>query len=148
MSSQNSSVNISTSRGPGCLIRGLYFLCVGLWLGLILSVVAWLLNITIIGLPLGLAILNRLPELMTLRPPRVQTTVSVNPAGAPIVRQSSLKQHPFLLRALYFICIGFWFSLVWLLLAWIIAGFTLGLGLPIAFWMFDRIPQVTTLARI
>lgn len=147
MSDQNSTVTISTAKGPGCLVRGLYFLCVGLWLGLILSVVAWLLNITIIGLPLGLAILNRLPQLMTLRPPRVQTTVSVSGTGTPVVRQTTLKQHPFLLRALYFLLIGFWFSLVWLLLAWIISGFTLGLGLPVAFWMFDRVPQVTTLAR-
>ena len=38
-------------------------------------------------------------------------------------------------------------GLVWLIVAWVIAGFTLGLGLPIAFWMFDRVPAITTLAR-
>jgi uncharacterized membrane protein YccF (DUF307 family) len=148
MSAQNQTVTVSSTKGPGCLVRGLYFLFIGLWLGLVLSFVAWVLNITIIGLPLGLAILNRLPQLMTLRPPRVQTTVTVDANGNPIVHQGGVKQRPFLLRALYFLLIGFWFSLVWLIIAWVIAGLTFGLGLPIAFWMFDRVPQVTTLARL
>lgn len=135
------------SSGPGCLVRGLYFIFVGSWLGLIWILVAWFFNLTIIGLPLGLAMINRIPQVMTLRPERVQTTVEVRD-GAPVVRQTPLKQPPFLLRALYFIVIGFWFSLVWMLLAWIFTGLTLGLLLPLAFWMFDRVPCVTTLARI
>jgi uncharacterized membrane protein YccF (DUF307 family) len=147
MSTQNSTVNISTPKGPGCLVRGLYFIFVGSWLGAIWMIVAWVLNITIIGLPLGLAMLNRIPQIMTLQPVRVQTSARVV-NGAPVIQQTSLKQAPFLLRALYFLLIGWWFSLVWMLIAWAISGFTLGLGLPIAFWMFDRVPQLTTLARI
>jgi uncharacterized membrane protein YccF (DUF307 family) len=68
--------------------------------------------------------------------------------GSPVINQTPLRQNAFLLRAIYFICIGFWFSLIWMLTAWAVAGITLGLGLPLAFWMFDRVPQVTTLARI
>jgi uncharacterized membrane protein YccF (DUF307 family) len=68
--------------------------------------------------------------------------------GSTVVNQIPLRQHTFILRAIYFICIGFWFSLIWMLIAWAIAGITLGLGLPLAFWMFDRVPQVTTLAHI
>jgi len=49
---------------------------------------------------------------------------------------------------LYFIVIGFWFSLVWMLLAWIFATLTLGFGLPLALWMFDRTPAITTLANV
>ncbi|NTU75763.1 MAG: YccF domain-containing protein [Anaerolineaceae bacterium] len=133
--------------GPGCLVRGLYFIFVGSWLGLIWILAAWFFNLTIIGLPLGLAMINRIPQIMTLRPVRVQTTVEVRD-GAPVVRQTYLKQPPFILRALYFIVIGFWFSLVWMVLAWLFTGLTLGLGLPLAFWMFDRVPAVTTLARV
>ena len=51
-------------QGPGCLIRILYFIFVGLWLGGIVTVLAWVLNITIIGLPLGLYLLNRLPQVV------------------------------------------------------------------------------------
>ncbi len=147
MADQNMNVNIPSTQGPGCLVRGLYFLFVGCWLGAIWMLVAWFLNVTIIGLPLGLAMLNRLPQIMTLRPVRMQTTVTTR-NGNTYVDQVPLRQRSFLGRALYFILIGWWFSLVWLIFAWLIAGITLGLGLPIAFWMFDRVPEITTLARI
>ena len=146
MTNQSTPVNVP-NPGPGCLVRGLYFIFVGSWLGLFWILAAWFLNLTIIGLPLGLAMINRIPQVMTLKPVRVQTTVEVKD-GAPVVRQTSLKQPPFLLRAIYFIAIGFWFSLIWMLLAWIFTTLTLGFGLPLAFWMFDRVPCVTTLARI
>ena len=136
-----------TQSGPGLLVRALYFIFIGIWLGLLWVLAAWFFNLTIIGLPLGLAMLNRLPQVMTLRPVRVQTTVEVRD-GVPVYHQSMPKQNPWLLRALYFVVIGFWFSLVWMLLAWLIAGITLGLGLPLSFWMFDRVPAVTTRARI
>jgi uncharacterized membrane protein YccF (DUF307 family) len=145
MSNQSVPVQVS-NPGPGCLVRGLYFIFVGSWLGLIWILAAWFFNLTILGLPLGLAMINRIPQVMTLRPVRVQTLVEVQ-NGAPVVHQTPLKQAPFLLRALYFIVIGFWLSLVWMLLAWIFTGLTLGLGLPLAFWMFDRVPAITTLAR-
>jgi uncharacterized membrane protein YccF (DUF307 family) len=143
----NQYVNVQVSNpGPGCLVRGLYFIFIGSWLGLIWILAAWFFNLTIIGLPLGLAMINRIPQVMTLRPVRVQTIVEVR-NGAPVVNQRPLEQPPFILRALYFIVIGFWLSLVWMLLAWIFTGLTLGLGLPLAFWMFDRVPAITTLAR-
>jgi uncharacterized membrane protein YccF (DUF307 family) len=147
MSNSNVNVNIPAAQGPGCLVRGLYFIFVGSWLGAIWMIIAWFLNVTIIGLPLGLSMLNRIPQVMTLRPVRVQTTVTTR-NGQTTVQQTALRQRPFLLRALYFVLIGFWFSLVWMIIAWLISGVTLGLGLPIAFWMFDRVPQITTLARI
>jgi uncharacterized membrane protein YccF (DUF307 family) len=78
---------------------------------------------------------------------RLQTIVTTRD-GNTYVDQTPLRQRPFLGRALYFILIGWWFSLVWLIFAWLIAGITLGLGLPVAFWMFDRVPEITTLARI
>lgn len=133
-------------QGPGCLIRILYFLLVGLWLGGIVTVAAWVLNITIIGLPLGLWLLNRLPQIMTLKPVKRQARVMVVD-GKVSYRESGLPQPPFLLRALYFILIGWWFSALWLGLAWLLTGLSLGLGLPLAFWMFDQTPAITTLAR-
>lgn len=142
------SVRYETSQsGPGLLIRVLWFLFIGWWLGLIWVLIAWFFNLTIIGLPLGLAMINNIPQVMTLRPSRVYTVVE-NRNGTQVIRQRSLEQNPFLLRALYFLVIGFWFSLVWMLLAWLISLVTLGLAFPISFWMFDRVPAVTTLARI
>jgi len=76
------------------------------------------------------------------------TTVLENRDGTQVIRQRPLEQHPFLLRALYFLVIGFWFSLVWTLLAWLLSLVTLGLAFPLSFWMFNRVPAVTTLARL
>jgi len=146
MTTKNTFVE-SSSSSPGLLIRILWFIFVGWWLGLIWVLVAWFFNLTIIGLPLGLAMINRIPQVMTLRPARVYLVVQ-SQNGVPVVRQASLPQRPFLWRALYFILIGFWFSLVWMLLAWLISLLTLGLAFPLSFWMFNRVPCVTTLARI
>ena len=145
MTQPSYSMNTSV-QGPGCLVRVLYFIFIGSWLGLIWILAAWFFNLTIIGLPLGLAMINSIPQVMTLRPVRVQTSVVVKD-GAPVLHQIAVKQHPFLLRALYFLVIGFWFSFVWMLLAWILLLVTFGLALPLSFWMFDRVPAVTTLAR-
>jgi hypothetical protein len=45
----------------------------------------------------------------------------------------------------YFILVGCWFSIVWALAAYAIG--LLIVTLPLSFWMFDRMPAVTTLAR-
>lgn len=142
-----SAVVLPEERGPGCLIRLLYFIFIGLWAGAIVTVVAWLLNITIIGLPLGLWLLNRLPVIMTLRPVRREAQVVVVD-GRVQLRHRDLPQYPFLVRAAYFLLIGWWFSLIWMGMAWALTGLSLGLGLPLAFWMFDQVPFVTTLARL
>ncbi|MEL7592005.1 MAG: YccF domain-containing protein [Anaerolineaceae bacterium] len=146
MTAQNVKFETMQS-GPGLLIRILWFIFVGWWLGLIWVVAAWFFNLTIIGLPLGLAMINSTPQVMTLKPSRV-TTVLENRDGTQVIRQRPLEQHPFLLRALYFLVIGFWFSLVWTLLAWLLSLVTLGLAFPLSFWMFNRVPAVTTLARL
>ena len=140
-----STVILAEERGPGCLIRFLYFVFVGLWLGLILTFAAWVLNVTIVGLPLGVLILNRLPQLMTLKPVPVEARVVVQD-GRIITRRSPAPAPPFLLRAVWFVLVGWWASLAWLILAWLLTGVTLGLGLPLSFWMFDRVPWITTLA--
>lgn len=134
------------AAGPGCLMRALYFCFVGVWLGAMWTGLAWFLLITLIGLPLGLMMLNRIPQVMTLKPVRTQTQVSTT-GGVVVVSQGQLAQHAFWLRALYFVVIGWWLSGAWLGAAWAIVGFSLGLGLPLAFWMFDRTPAIVTLAR-
>jgi len=47
---------IQRSAAPGCLIQALWFVFIGWWLGALSIAAAWFLNITIIGLPLGMAI--------------------------------------------------------------------------------------------
>ncbi|GAA5527963.1 YccF domain-containing protein [Herpetosiphon gulosus] len=132
------------NTGPGCLIRGLWFIFVGLWLGAVVTGLAWFLIVSIIGLPLGLMLLNRLPQMMTLRPNPANAQMVVLSNGQVVVGYGR-PQQAFIIRAIYFILIGWWLSGIWLATAWAIAGFSFGLGLPISFWMFNRVPAITTL---
>ena len=118
------------------VLRGVWFVLVGWWLGLLWTLFAWLFNLTIIGLPVGAMMLNAVPQVMTL-----QRTRRARQAG----QRNRIEEHPFLLRALWFVLIGWWASLLWMLLAWALSA-TL-LLLPIGFWMFDRVPTITTLAQ-
>lgn len=125
--------------GPNLLIRFIYFVIIGWWLGGIVSGVAWFLNATVIGLPLGLWIINRLPTIITLRPQEASWEVR----GGIVHR--GVEQHPFIVRALYFLLIGWWFSGLWMALAYVFVVSVI--GLPLAFWMYNRVGAVTTLYR-
>jgi uncharacterized membrane protein YccF (DUF307 family) len=141
MSTTTAPVVVAPSRGPGLLVRALYFILFGWWLSGIWAVVAWVLCITIIGLPFGLYMLNRLPQVVTLKPRRSDLVVTTT--GRVVER--AVAQVPFLLRAVYFVLIGWWLSAIWLVIAW--ALHVTIIGMVIGFWMFDRVPAIVSLAR-
>ena len=126
-------------RPPNLILRVIWFLLVGWWLTGVLSVVAWALNTTIIGLPLGLWVINRLPLAATLRPSSARYSVDDG------IFQSAVAQHPFLLRTIYFLLVGWWLSGLWMGVAYVLL-LTI-VGMPGAFWMYGRIGAVTTLYR-
>lgn len=134
-----SHVQIVEVEPPNLILRVIWFLAVGWWLTGILSVAAWALNATIVGLPLGLWIINRLPLAATLRPLSSEYLVE-NGALRPAV-----AQNPFLLRVFYFVLIGWWLSGLWMAMAY--ALLLTIVGMPAAFWMYGRIGAVTTLYR-
>ena len=117
------------------------FVLFGWWFSAIWAVVAWVLCVTIIGLPLGLFMLNRMPQVATLKPAR--TNLLVTPAGELV--HLDVPQVPFLLRAIYFVLIGWWLSAIWLAVAW--ALHVTIIGMLVGFWMFNRVPAVVSLAR-
>ncbi len=141
--SNNINVNVNMAgtptfivrEQPGCLIQLLYFLFIGWWLGALSVGLAYVLFLTILGIPLGIMLINKLPYLLALR----QTEPIVSYAGTPVV------QHNFLARTLWFLLIGWWLTAIWLILAYVITC-TL-IGMPIGFWMFDRAPTLLTLRR-
>ncbi len=128
-------------HGVNLLLRAIYFLVFGLWFSAIWASVAWFLSVTIIGLPLGLWMLNRLPQVTTLRAQRGD--LKINAQGE--ISRTSVPQAPFLLRALWFLLVGWWLSALWLSAAWALSATII--GLPFAFWMFDRVPAIITLQR-
>lgn len=117
------------------IVRALWFVFIGLWLGPLWIVFGWLLNLTIIGMPLGVWMLNRTGNVMTLR------RAALTPL--PAIAQSSAS---FAVRSVYFVLIGWWASLLWLLFGWVAAVTVI--GLPIAFLMFERTGTVMTLAEV
>jgi len=133
---------------PSLLVRALWFLFFGVWLGLFATIIGWVLCVLVITLPLGLLILNRLPQIMTLRPPSRSTQVTYANGVTMITTNVGSPQLPFLLRAVYFTFIGWWLTALWLVLAWVFVAatpITLGMSLVPAFMMFNRVPQVLTL---
>jgi uncharacterized membrane protein YccF (DUF307 family) len=143
MSTSAQTYTFKRAGNPGCLLQILWFVFIGSWLGLIALVVAWILNVTIIGLPLGLAILNNLPIFIALQSPTSQVVVRSGDARS--VVEGGLPQYNFLLRALYFLVIGWWWSLIWLLVAYLFCA-TIIL-LPLGLVMFRMTPFMTTLKR-
>ncbi|HEU5012442.1 MAG TPA: YccF domain-containing protein [Roseiflexaceae bacterium] len=142
MQSQTTSRPIVVpNNGPNLLLRAVYFILVGWWFSGIWAVVGWLLCVTVIGLPLGLYMLNRLPQVVTLKPARRDWVVT--PTGR--IVDVDVRQRPFLLRALYFVLVGWWLSAVWIVAAWALHASIIGMVL--GFWMFDRVPAIITLAR-
>lgn len=133
---------VGTSQGLGMLLlRLVYFIFIGLWLSGIWATIAWILSVTIIGLPLGLWMLSVLPQIATLQP---QTKDLVKTETGEVVMRSK-PQLNFFVRAIYFIFVGWWFSAVWISIAWALSASLI--GLPISFWMFNRVPAVLTLAQ-
>ncbi|MDG5777580.1 YccF domain-containing protein [Haloarculaceae archaeon H-GB2-1] len=115
-------------------VRALWFLVVGWWVTPIVVNVAWLLNATIILLPLGIKLINLVPTVLTLAEPRSLDTP-----------ETARGQHSLVVRAVYFVFVGWWLSLAWANVANVFAVSII--GLPIALWMFNRLPYVTSLYR-
>jgi uncharacterized membrane protein YccF (DUF307 family) len=138
------TVFIQRSSGPGCIVQSIWFIFIGWWLGALLISLAWLLNITIIGLPLGMAILNGIPKVLALQSSEKKIQ-AVSRQGTTIISESELPQHNFLLRTVYFVLIGWWWSGIWLSIAYILCA-TIIL-LPVGLEMFRLTPAMTTLRK-
>ncbi|PSP94038.1 hypothetical protein BRC91_07375 [Halobacteriales archaeon QS_4_62_28] len=115
------------------LVRTLWFVLIGWWLTPTLVNVAWLLNATVVLLPVGIKLINLVPTALTLAEPR-----SLGDTG-------SASQPSLAVRATYFVLIGWWLSWLWVNVA---AALSLTIiGIPVAIWMFNRLPYVTSLYR-
>ncbi len=126
------------------LVRVLYFVLIGWWLTFLWINVAWALNATFVLVPVGLWMLNRVPQALTLKPMAVEAEVRVR-GGQTVVHTHSVRQYFWLWRLLYFALIGWWVSLVWANGAWLLCLSII--GLPIGILMFNYLPAVTTLMR-
>lgn len=149
LSVSSSPVIINQSRqGPGCVVQVLWFLFVGWWAGQLWIVLSWLAMATVIGIPLGIVMINRVSQVIALRPPRqgTITSITVQDGQTTVTKaQNSVAQLPFIARAFWFLFLGWWLTGLWMQFAYFCCA-TL-IGMPLGFWMFDRTPSVLTLRR-
>jgi uncharacterized membrane protein YccF (DUF307 family) len=132
------------SEGPGLLVRTLWFIFIGWWLTGLVNVGAYLIALTVVGLPVAFMIFNRLPTVLTLRPRAVEMTHQVD-GGVTYIAESNVPQRSFFGRALYFVAIGWWFGALWSVLAWLLCVSVV--GIPLGVMMYNRLPAVMTLRR-
>jgi uncharacterized membrane protein YccF (DUF307 family) len=89
--------------------------------------------------------LNALPRVIALRNPPQHVSVTTTAEGRLVSREAGLPQVNILLRAVYFVLVGWWLSALWMEVAYALC-LTI-IGLPIGFWMFDRVPALVSLKR-
>lgn len=142
----NQNVNISIEQedtSPSIIVRGVYFLLFGWWASGVWLSIAWILNLTIIGMPLGITMINFVPKIVSLKDRKIETVRTVDEDGNVTIKQSTSEQYSLPLRAVYFLLVGWWASGVWMFFAWL-ASITI-IGLPLAVWMYDRLPFIVSL---
>ncbi len=135
------STTVAVQKNPGCLIQLVWFAVIGWWAGQMWVGIAWLLMVSIIGIPFAVIMLNMLPQVIALRTP-TEYVVRYS-TGAAVV--SPVPQINLLVRAIYFVLIGWWLSGIWIELAYLFC-LTI-IGLPLGFWMFDRVPFIVSLRQ-
>ena len=124
------------------LVRVIWFFVLGWELTGMWILLAWALNLTIIGLPLGLWMINRVPQVLTLKARPGAWVIGFKDGRTQYV---AAGQPPWLVRGLYFVLIGWWLSLIWAAVAWLIC-LTI-IGLPLGVLMLHALPAVTTLQK-
>jgi uncharacterized membrane protein YccF (DUF307 family) len=119
--------------GPPLVVRAIWFVLVGWWLTGIVILAAYLLLITIIGIPLSFWLFDRIPFVLTLARP----TARLEAAG--------IEQHPIFLRAIWFLFVGWWLGGIWMIAAYCL--FVTIIGIPVGVVMLGWMPTVVTLQR-
>ncbi len=126
-------------------MRALWFVFVGWWLTGIVSTIAWLAMLTILGLPLGIWLINRIPTVLTLRPRTSYVYAWTDAQGYGRTTRVAIDQPPWLVRGLWFLLVGWWASGIVMTIGYLLV--LLIITLPLGLMVFNRVPFVASLYR-
>ncbi len=131
--------------GPGLLVRALWYLFVGWWLTGIVMFVTYLSFIVVIGIPVGLWLVNRIPTFLTLRPRRDVWQTTIEADGTVRHEKVRVEQSNLLVRLLWLVLVGWWLTG----LAMAVAYFCMLtiLLIPAGLMLVNRLPRILTLHR-
>lgn len=138
------TIVVTQPAGPSMLVRAVWYLFIGWWLTGIVIVVAYFAALTLIGLPIAFWLFNRLPTVLTLRP-RNKTYATELRDGMTYLVERNPNQMSMLVRAVYFVFVGWWAGAIWMSIAYLLCLTVL--GIPFGLMMFNRVGGVMTLLR-
>jgi uncharacterized membrane protein YccF (DUF307 family) len=144
-STPSAQPSVTYQRGPNLLVRFIWWLFIGWWASGIAVGIAWVALITIIGIPIGIWIINRLPSILTLRPRTRTWSLGRDEQGREEVSDRGRPQIAWPIRGLWFVLVGWWASAIWMSLAWLVQLTVI--GIPISLLMFNRTPFIASLYR-
>lgn len=137
--------SLEVQRGPGLLVRAVWFVFVGWWLTGIMSAIAWFFMITIIGLPVGIWLINRIPTFITLRPRTREVQAWTAADGTVRYTEREIPQVAWYWRGLWFVVVGWWASALVMAIGY--ALILLIITLPFGLMLYNRVPFVASLYR-
>jgi uncharacterized membrane protein YccF (DUF307 family) len=135
---------ITMRGGPGLVLRAIWFIFVGWWATGILLAIAYVFSLTIILLPIAFVLFNVVPTVLTLRPRRTHITTEMRD-GVMHISHDNVPQRQFVIRALWFLLVGWWLSAFCILLGYLMC-ISIVL-LPVGLMVLNRIPEAMTLRR-
>ena len=132
------------SPEPNLVLRAVWFVFIGWWLSGLTVLLAVVLQLTIIGIPAAIWLINRIPQITTLKSSR-KLQVAETTGGVTVVQYADRQQLPWWSRAIYYVLVGWWAVSIWMEVAWL-ASVTLIL-MPVGFWMYGQTGKIQTLRR-
>ncbi|CAM2068404.1 YccF domain-containing protein [Sulfidibacter corallicola] len=119
------------------LLRLIYFLTIGWWFGGLAALAGYLLCSSIIGLPIGVLILNRLPTFVFLREEGEECPYDPS-------HRHPAEELPFILRVIWFFVIGWALGVAVLTVGYVLLLTVI--GIPIGLYLLNRVPKALTLS--
>ncbi len=139
------NIIVSGRAQHGFFLRALWYIAIGWWLSGLVSGLAYLCIVTVVGIPAGFWLINRIPAAMTLRQRTRDVVGMLDENGNVVLVERHIQQQSLLLRALWFVVVGWWALSLWMAAAWLFSVTVI--GIPLGIWMYNRTPWIATLQR-